>query len=60
MSDPGSGPRRVTLPTELVIRQSTIGRVPAGLNAVAVVDPWRPPVGGSTTAGRSRSSRQLE
>ena len=60
MSDPGSGPRRVILPTELVIRQSTIGRVPAGLNAGAVVDPWPPPVGASTTAGRSRSSRQLE
>jgi DNA-binding LacI/PurR family transcriptional regulator len=30
MSDPGSGPRRVILPTELVIRQSTIGGVPRG------------------------------
>jgi len=28
VSDPGGGPRRVILPTELVIRQSTVGGVP--------------------------------
>jgi DNA-binding LacI/PurR family transcriptional regulator len=30
MSDPGAGPRRVILPTELVIRQSTVGRAQRG------------------------------
>jgi LacI family repressor for deo operon, udp, cdd, tsx, nupC, and nupG len=30
MQDPSGGPRRVILPTELVIRRSTVGGVPSG------------------------------
>jgi DNA-binding LacI/PurR family transcriptional regulator len=28
LEDPASGPRRVILPTELIVRQSTVGGVP--------------------------------
>jgi DNA-binding LacI/PurR family transcriptional regulator len=30
LADPGAGPRRVLLPTELIIRQSTLGTLPGG------------------------------